>query len=408
MIVFFLAQVYLARVINSRAKSLVLLVLLPILGVLPGGAKPAGPEAVRQDKVGLEFFFEEGCDSCTELRRTVLPELELHYAGCYDLMERDIGIESNYLALVHYQEAARIKDNEPVSIVVDGREYLPGVACIRSKLFPALEKALAQRLSGGQSDQAGPGSRPADVSVLKQRVDRFTLLGVIAVAAVDSLNPCAISALVFFVSLMAAARLTVARMWTSGLAFLAGCFLTYFALGLGLLKLLGSLVALREWRRAIDLLLMSGMVGLAALSFRDALRYHRTGQGADVFLKLPPGMQNLVHRIMQGGLRSHHWVLGGFGIGVAVTLLESVCTGQVYVPALAMMLKSGHTVWRCTFYLLVYNAVFVMPLLIVLWLTCAGLRTAALVAWSRHNVVASKILLGGVFVGLTILMLLIR
>lgn len=394
---------------NLTVKGAVGAVIMLILGAFPGGASPQfGLNAAPQDKVRLEFFFEEGCASCLEVRQAVFPELELRYGGYYDLMERDIGVQSNYLALIHYQEATRIKDNEPVSMVVDGREYLAGVALIRVQLFPALDNALARRLSGGPADLPEVAARPDDVSILRQRVDRFTLLGVISVAAVDSLNPCAISALVFFVSLMAAARLTVSRMWLSGLAFLAGCYLTYFALGVGLLKVLGCLVALREWRPALDLLLMTGMVCLALLSFTDAYRYHRTGRGANVSLKLPLRIQNLVHRVMRRGLKSHHWVLGGFGVGVAVTLLESVCTGQVYVPALAMMLKSGHTIWRCTFYLLVYNAVFVMPLLIVLGLTCAGLQTASLVAWSRNNVVVSKILLGVLFVGLTALMLLIR
>lgn len=383
--------------------------LLLVLSTFHGGASsPDEPVAACREKVRLELFFEEGCASCLDVRLSVLPDLEARYAGYYDLIERDIGAQSNYLALVHYQEAAGLGDNEPVSMVVDGREYLPGVTCIRSRLFPALERALVRRL-------AGPGGAPppeplplAAISVLQQRVERFTLWGVISVAVVDSLNPCAISALVFFVSLMAAARLTVSRMWVSGLAFLAGGFLTYFALGVGLLKVLGLVAALREWRQVMDALLVTAMVSLALLSFRDASRYHRTGRGAEVSLKLPPGLQNLVHRVMRGGLKSHHWVLGGFGTGVAVTLVESVCTGQVYVPALAMMLKSGHTIWRCTFYLLVYNAVFVMPLLIVLGLTCAGLKTMALLTWSRHHVVAGKLLLGVLFVGLTALMLLIR
>ena len=111
---------------------------------------------------------------------------------------------------------------------------------------------------------------------------------------------------------------------------------------------------------------------------------------------------------MKSGLQNHHLILGGFGVGIVVTVLESLCTGQVYVPALVMMLKGGHSIWRCTFYLLLYNAVFVLPLLIVLGLTCAGLKTPVLVAWSRRNVVTSKVLLGLLFVGMIILMLLLR
>jgi cytochrome c biogenesis protein CcdA len=73
-----------------------------------------------------------------------------------------------------------------------------------------------------------------------------------------------------------------------------------------------------------------------------------------------------------------------------------------------MMLKCGQSTWRCLAYLLLYNAIFVLPLLLVLGLTCAGLKTPALVAWSRRNVVWSKILLGMLFLGMIALMVLLR
>ena len=49
-----------------------------------------------------------------------------------------------------------------------------------------------------------------------------------------------------------------------------------------------------------------------------------------------------------------------------------------------------------------------LELLLVLGLTCAGLKTPALVAWSRRNVVLSKLLLGVLFLGMIALMILLR
>lgn len=365
-----------------------------------------------QQGVLLEFFFETGCESCAVIRQTVLPELARRYSGYYDLRERDIGVQSNYLALVHYQELTGVKDNEPVSMVVAGRTYLAGVARIKAQLFPALEQALSRQLSDPTPGEAGGDATlraQADSTlVLQQRVARFTLVGVIVAAAIDSINPCAIASLVFFMSLLSAARMGVSRMWVSGLAFLAACFVTYLGIGFGLLNVLGFLTAVREWRGLLDWTLMGVMAGLAFLSFRDAIRYHRTGLASEVSLKLPDWIQVRIHRVMKSGLKSHHLILGGLGMGAAVTLLESVCTGQVYVPALVMMLKCGQSTWRSLSYLVLYNAIFVLPLLLVLGLTCAGLKTPALVAWSRRNVVWSKILLGLLFLGMIALMVLLR
>lgn len=409
--------------------------LLLFLTSLPAWGAHEASEVAPQ-KVVMEFFFETGCDSCAEVRRTVFPELEQRYSGYYDLHERDIGIQSNFIALVHYQEVAGGKDNEPVSLVVDGHDYLPGVARIKAQLFPAIEQALRRQFShthplplqGGDPELVasrggelvgsqyllpdpllgGVGVGVTDVSILQRRIDRFTLLGVISVAAVDSINPCAIAALVLFMSLLSSARIGVSRMWLSGLAFLVACFVTYLGIGFGLLKVLGFLTAFQGLREVMDWLLITVMMGFALLSFRDAVRYHRTGRAADVVLKLPDKLQTRIHRVMKGGLQKRHLILGGLGVGVVVTVLESVCTGQVYVPALVIMLKSGQSIWRCMVYLLVYNAVFVMPLLIVLGLTCAGLKTPVLVAWSRRNVVTSKILLGLLFLGMTALMVLLH
>ena len=386
-----------------------------VLGMLLTTVLPAWGEFLAPEPGGagvlLEFFFETGCESCAEVRRTVLPELEQRYEGYYELRERDIGLKSNYLALVHYQEKADVQDNEPVCMVVDGLTYLAGVVRIKAGLFPAMDQALARQLSGKPAeevDTSGSLSREDGSLILQRRVERFTLPGVMLAAVVDSINPCAISAMVFFMSLLSAARMGVYRMWISGLAFLVACFLTYLGIGFGLLKVLGFLTAVREWRWVIDGTLVAVMSGFAFLSFRDAIRYHRTGQAADVSLKLPETIQTRIHRVMKTGLKSHHLVLGGLGIGMVVTLLESVCTGQVYVPALVMVLKGGQSIGRCLGYLLVYNAIFVLPLLIVLGLTCAGMKTPVLVAWSRRNVVMSKVLLGSLFMGMIALMVILR
>jgi hypothetical protein len=389
------------------AKRILWLVLF--VTALPLWGQAGAPDSATE-RVVIEFFFEVGCDSCAEVRGTVLPELEQRYFGYFELRERDIGIQSNYLALVHYQEAANVKDNEPVCMVVDGRDYLPGVERIKKQLLPALDQALIRYQTGVRPEpfSEASGAGLTDDSILQRRIERFTLLGVISVAAVDSINPCAISALVFFMSLLSTARIGVSRMWLSGMAYLVACYVTYLGIGFGLLKVLGFLTAFHALKGVIDWALIMALLGFAGISFRDALRYHRTGMASDVTLKLPAKIQFRIHQVIKSGLQNHHLILGGLGIGVVVTVVESVCTGQVYVPALVMMLKSGHSVLRCTVYLLVYNAVFVMPLLIVLGLTCAGMKTPALVAWSRRNVVTSKILLGLLFMGMTALMVLLH
>ena len=378
-------------------RRLALLVLLACLfPVGKGTAQTTAP-------VSVDFFYEQGCDECEGIRRDVLPGLEGRYSAALQVHGWDIGVASNYLKLVSVQDQFGAKDNEPVSMVVDGRDYLAGVARIKADLFPAVERALARHgaRESAPAVTAGPGP-------LARRVEAFTLAGVVGAAVVDSINPCAISTLVFFMSLLSVARIGPRRMALAGLAFLAASFTTYLAIGFGLLRVLQWLAVIRGWRIAIEGGWVVVMMGFAFLSFRDAFRYHGSGRADAVSVKLPAPVQARIHRVMRAGLRNHSLVLCGLGVGAVVTVLESVCTGQVYVPALVMMVKGGQSLGRCALYLALYNAIFVLPLAVVLGLTCGGMGMPALVDWSRRNVTASKVALGLFFLGMSVLMVVMR
>lgn len=375
------------------------LALLTGLLMPAGDTRAAGAGGVPPPVI-IEFFYETGCQQCERVQHEILPELEQRYSGFYERVDFDIGETSNYVHLVTRQQGLGVTNNAPVCMVVDGRELLADVDGIRQGLFPALERALARR-AAGDSTAATVGDAPSAVA---ERVRQFTLAGIVAAAVVDSINPCAMATLVFFMSLLSVSHFGVRRMALAGVAFLAACYVTYFAIGFGLLRVIRSLEAIRPIRLAIDLIMLGLMVLFAWLSFRDAIRFRRTGNPAEVALQLPDSLKNRIHAVMKRGLRMRNLVLGGVGIGAVVTVLESVCTGQVYVPALVLMIKSGESSWRCAGYLALYNAIFVAPLAIILGVTCWGLGTPALVAWSRRNVVFSKVLLGLFFTGMAAMM----
>ncbi len=46
-------------------------------------------------------------------------------------------------------------------------------------------------------------------------------------------------------------------------------------------------------------------------------------------------------------LRTSHIVYGAFVLGVAISLLESVCTGQVYLPTITFIKQYNHSQLHC-------------------------------------------------------------
>lgn len=70
-------------------------------------------------------------------------------------------------------------------------------------------------------------------------------------------------------------------------------------------------------------------------------------------------------------------------------------------------MAGGKAVSKAWGYLLLYNLMFIVPLVTVFILTYFGLRTPTLLDWSKKNVVVSKVLLGIFFIilaGLVILL----
>jgi hypothetical protein len=153
-------------------------------------------------------------------------------------------------------------------------------------------------------------------------------------------------------------------------------------------------------QKAVEGVILAALVVLAILSFVDAWRYWRNGKSKAIILQLPQGIKTRIHGLMRKGLGTKHLVYGGFFVGLTVTALESICTGQVYVPTLVLVLKSGCSPLRNGFYLLLYNLMFMVPLVAIFLLTFFGLRTERLIEWGGRNVVPSKILLGLLFLGL--------
>ena len=111
----------------------------------------------------------------------------------------------------------------------------------------------------------------------------------------------------------------------------------------------------------------------AFLSFIDALKFRASQKPEDVLLQLPDRLKKYTHNIMRDKLKMRYLLGGVFLIGILVTIIESTCTGQVYIPTLVLLTKEkGAGIWL--FYLLVYNVAFIIPLLIVLGQLGVGLQ----------------------------------
>jgi hypothetical protein len=368
----------------------------------PEAERPTDPKRVL-----VEYFYAAGCLDCAEMRDVVLPALVRRFGERVDLRQYDVLVPASYLHLALLQERLGAPGAERVSVFLNRAMYIGGLPAIRAGLMPAVEELaiLARRGRPRVQDgttAAGQPARPADgAAVLDRRFRAFSVAGVLVAGLVDGLNPCSFTSSVFLVSLLAALGSTRGRLLATVAGFCASTFATYLLVGFGLFRLLMALPASGTLAGALRWTMACVLAVLAILSARDAAAW-RAGGGrpADLALRLPEALRARVQAVLRTRLRAGGILAGSLAAGVIVTLLESVCTGQLYVPTLVFVARRPELRAKAWLMLAGYNAMFLVPLAAVSVAACHGLRNERLLRWSRNNVAWSKTLLALLFAAL--------
>jgi hypothetical protein len=150
---------------------------------------------------------------------------------------------------------------------------------------------------------------------------------------------------------------------------------------------------------------MSGVLLLFVfLSLRDFFKL-RAGKSEEVALAMPEGLKKLSKKLMRKSRLAGFGFLGALVLGVLLSLLEFVCTGQVYLPTLMYLYQADPGGYFGP--LLAYNASFILPLVLVFVLLLAGVGQRAIVDWTQKHLPLTKLLLAGLFLALAVLIFVI-
>ena len=198
---------------------------------------------------------------------------------------------------------------------------------------------------------------------------RLLLPAVLLTGLLDGINPCALAILLFFVSFLLTirkTRLSVARM---GLVYIAAVYVVYFLIGLGLLR--ASTLLQGHWLGQIGalLLILIGLLNvLNALFPRFPIR-----------LEVPEGSKQTLQTWMYRATLPATLVLG-----TLVGLHTFPCSGGPYVAILGL-LASQTAFWEGVAYLVLYNLMFILPLVVVLILALNPVMGDRIRAWERSS-----------------------
>ncbi len=199
---------------------------------------------------------------------------------------------------------------------------------------------------------------------------------------------------------MSSAKRTKREIIAVCLSFTVSVYLTYFAIGLFLYKVIAAINARGGWYLfAADLVyyaafLICVVCGLFCLW--DAYKLFTGSAAEEMVMRLPKAFKKRMNVAMAKGIRAKWLVVGVFIAGVSVSFLEAACTGQVYLPTILIIAEASP--WQSFMLLAWYNLLFILPLLIVFALVLLGVTSQQLADFFKKNVAWTKLALGIVFI----------
>lgn len=209
-------------------------------------------------------------------------------------------------------------------------------------------------------------------------ISEVSLGGILLLAAADAVNPCALAVLTLVLISVLTARRKRSIVLQAGLAFTLSVYLFYFLYGIimvGLFK--GAALAIAPIRVYLFKTLGAFAVILGLFNLRDFVRYKPGGLMTEMPLSIRPKMKKLVSQITSPK--------GAFFIGIFVTLFLLPCTIGPYVAASGIL--SVLDFFKVFLWLLLYNAVFVLPMIAVTLIVYWGYASVEQVGgWKEENI----------------------
>lgn len=206
----------------------------------------------------------------------------------------------------------------------------------------------------------------------------LTLGVIIGAALADSINPCVFGVLIFLLAFMTRVFKSRGKMLLGGLLYTAVVYATYLLLGFGILKIAVStgFSSTFYWIAAI-IAIIAGL-----LEMKDFFAY---GRGFTLQM-LPGGAERIkMYTSKIEGFNFKHPFISMCAVailGIFVVLVELPCTGAPYFAVLALLAQGSYA--TAIPYLLLYNFVFIIPLLVVISIAYFG-KGKNMEAWRQKN-----------------------
>lgn len=349
----------------------------------------------------LIVFHSLTCHRCIEIKNEVMPDIENKFKDKISIEYRDINKGENFKFLLALREKYKSDVEMTWPLFFLWGHFLNGKEVTKVRLTQFINESLVNPIyAAGELPEVD----------LAERFKNFKVLAIIGAALLDGINPCAFTVIVFFISFLALQGYKKRELIIVGLSFIFAIFLTYVLIGVGIFLFLYSIsgvwLAAKIFNFAVGILSFA----LGVLCFYDAFKYKTTRDIEGLILQLPRTVKNKIHQIIGLHYRTPHvsetpvakkytftLFLSALTTGFLVSILEFVCTGQVYLPTITAVLKITHLRYPAFSYLLLYNFLFIVPLFAIFLLALFGATSEDFTKFLRKHLLLVKLSMAVLF-----------
>lgn len=253
-----------------------------------------------------------------------------------------------------YQAYHVMENKQQVPMIILGQDYLSGLQDIRNNLETMLAQGRAQyRLEINTRGQ------------VEQKFNGFKLAGLFTTGVLNGLNPCAISMLLFFLSLLLAKSQSILKYAVS---YILGKYVAYLLLGTLAYRLLGlvSDSFLEHFQGILKAVLVVILLLLASGNILDFLA-SRKEKYEQIRMQLPQVLRKFNHDRMRQFVERYtgSLLIISFFISMVIALGEFLCTGQIYLATILYVLHETQRQIPALIDLIIYITGMVLPLILI-------------------------------------------
>ncbi len=344
-------------------------------------AEIEGAKNTLKNWIVTDIYYSPGCTTCEEFINNDIPKLENTLNSTISVNRHNVlePTELEKLETILKENNSQLK---AFPILIYKNQILQGKDVNFNKFSDVISNSNVKN----------------DDKNYIQGIEYLKPLPIFLAGLLDGINPCAFTTLLFLISSLFYIGRGKKEILQIGLIFSLTIFLSYYLVGLGLLNIVRTANFFPVVSKIIKYILIVALSILALLSFYDAYKAKK-GSTSEMKLQLPKSLKKRIHNTIRVNTRTRGLVVGTIIIGVMVTIFELTCTGQVYLPIIAYIIKIEGNI-SAYLYLTLYNFGFIIPLLIVFVMIYKGTTNQKLMSWFQARLTTIKVLLGILFLSM--------